>query len=93
MATKGIWFGGIIVGALVTGAVALGGWNLKETASVPKIYATKIELKEIKEDIEKDQDALKQDVKDGFKNIMTEQRYIKEAVDEINRHLRDMNGG
>ena len=66
----------IIVGASITVATGLGAWNLNKTAAIPEKYATKEELKEQKEDVNKQYDELR-----------TEQRYIRDAVDDIKNIL------
>ena len=81
------WSLGILLSALLTGAVALGGWNLSKTASIPERYATKAELKESQLNDAKERAELKDDVGKGFENIITEQRYIRQAVDDIKEHL------
>jgi len=81
------WIVGIIIGAFLTGAVALGGWNLNKTASIPEKYSTKEELKEIKEDAQDDRDKIRQDVADKFDQLSTEQRYIRDSVDDIKNIL------
>lgn len=89
MAIKPSTWLGIGGGVLVTIAVGLGGWNLSETADVPKVYSTKAEVKEVKDDAAKDRDEIRQDVKEGFVDLRTEQRRVVDTVNELNRYLRD----
>jgi flagellar basal body-associated protein FliL len=81
------WIIGIILSVLLTGAVALGGWNLSKTASAPETYATKQELKEATARDRKDHDNIRQEQSQEFDELRTEQRYIRDAVDDIKNIL------
>jgi len=62
MATKSGLILTVVAGIVVTAAVALGGWNLSKTAAIPETYATKVEIKEVQRDAEKDRDRIREDV-------------------------------
>lgn len=81
------WAIGIVLSALLTGAVALGGWNLSKTASIPERYATKAELKDAQLNDAKERSELKDDVERGLDQVLTEQRAIKKSIDKIVDHL------
>jgi hypothetical protein len=81
------WILGISLSALLTGAVALGGWNLSKTASIPERYATKVEMKEAADHAEKDRDKIRQEFSDKMEDMNREQRYIRQAVDDIKNIL------
>lgn len=81
------WILGIVLGIMLTGAVALGGWNLKKTAEVPETYATKAELRDLHEEVEGDRKELKKDVEKGFERMETQQQAIQESVNKIVDHL------
>lgn len=83
------WILGIVLGVLLTAAVGLGGWNLKKTASIPENYATKSQLKEVKEDANKDRDQIREDINNGFENVNKEQRIIRRSIDDLNKFLRE----
>jgi hypothetical protein len=71
------WIIGIILSVILTGAVALGGWNLSKTASAPETYATKQELKEATARDRKDHDNIRQE----------QSQDIRDAVDDIKNIL------
>lgn len=81
------WILGIVLGVMLTSAVALGGWNLKKTAEAPEKYATKIELEKVEEGADVERKELKQDVERGFDQVIMEQRAIKKSLDKIVDHL------
>jgi hypothetical protein len=89
MATKPGIILSVAAGIIITSAVALGGWNLSKTASIPETYATKVEVKEVQHDAEKDRDRIREDVQRSLDGMVTEQRSIKEAINDLNRYLRE----
>lgn len=88
MTPKYGWIIGIVATAILTAALALGGWNLNKTASIPATYATKDEVKDVKDDAEKDRDRIRQDVQRSLDGMVTEQRSIKDSINDLNRYLR-----
>ena len=80
-------------GVIITIAVGLGGWSLVETASVPKTYATKVEVDQkvtdVKRDTAEDRNRIREQLKEAVDNMVIEQRYIRDTVDELNRYLRN----
>ena len=82
-----IWFT-IIAGAMISVATGLGAWNLNKTASIPEKYATKLEAAEIKAGAEKDRDRIRDEIKSGFEDIKTEQRAVRQSLEDLNKYLR-----
>ncbi len=95
MATKSGIFLSVAAGLIVTSAIALGGWNLNKTAAIPETYATKVELKEkiadVKDESDSEDKEIRQEIRDKMTDMMTEQRYVRKAVDDLNKYLRDIN--
>jgi cytochrome oxidase assembly protein ShyY1 len=83
---KAIVISGLITIATLT-ATGLGAWNLSKTASIPETYATKKELKESYDRNVRDHDKIRDEQKGEFEELRTEQRYIRDAVDDIKNIL------
>lgn len=85
------WFYPIIVTAAISIAVGLGGWNLLETASVPKTYSTKVEtdkkLEILKVDHEKRHESFEQTMQNGFDRMFQVQRDMQHSINELNRKV------
>jgi hypothetical protein len=71
----------IVFSALITIAIALGGWSLSAVANIPKEYATKIELKHLEDDTE----TARKENREDHKEILRLIRDIKESVDKLNK--------
>ena len=87
---KSIWVD-IVGGLALAIALGIGGWSLMETASAPKVYATKVEVndrvKELKDDSTRDRDQIRKDVSDKLEDLQTEQRLIKRNIEDIKNIL------
>ena len=86
------WLVPIVVGAAITIAVGLGGWNLVETASIPKVYSTKAETDKKVEDFkaqhDKRHDESEKNIQRNFDQMFQIQRDMQSSVDELNRKVK-----
>lgn len=89
---KSVWID-IVGGALIVTACGIGGWALLATANAPRVYATKTEVKgdvkEVKEDAQKDRDQIRTDIQTGFENVNREQRSLRRSIEDLNKFLRE----
>lgn len=85
------WILGVVLSIMLGAAISLGAWNLNKTAELPEKYATKVEVdakvNEIKTDAANDRKQIRDDISHQIDEVQTEQRYIRDAVDEIKRIL------
>jgi len=51
----------IIVGAIITAFLGISGWCLHQVSTIPAVYATKFEVKEVKSDIKNSLNEMKKD--------------------------------
>lgn len=91
MATEGqkFWSRWIIT-AVVFGIVScISGFMFTKVTAIPENYSTKVETEVVKEDAAEDRDRIRETVKDGFDRVVTEQRRITDAIQDLNEYLRD----
>jgi len=73
---------------LLTAIFGIGSWGLYEVAAIPKIYRTKVEAHEQKEEISKQICDLKKEITDTTKEIRKD---IKDNQDKIEKKLDELN--
>lgn len=85
MVSKVSWIIPVVATAAIGVAVALGGWNLKETADLPKIYETKSEVEKKFQVHEKRHEELNNNLEKNFDRMFQMQMKLQDAINDLKK--------